>query len=104
MNIRLPAPLVNAIDRSATINGQPFDPATLFNPPQGKYTCVHYGVMIPGLPAPFNFLNLLVVVGQPKILLFRNEHLIKTTALDTANVLIGTATGTPDHFKGYSAA
>lgn len=104
MNIQLPDSIVKVLDHSSLINGQPYDPATQVNTPQGKYTCVHYGVMIPNLPAPFNFLNLLIVVGQPKVKIFRNEHLIKTTALDTANVLIGTGTGTPDHFKGYSVA
>ena len=90
------------LDRSETHNCIPFDPRTPTHTPKGLYGCVHYGVMIPNLPAPFNFLNLLTVVGQPKVKLFRNEHLIKTKAIDTANVLIGTAVGTQDHFRGYS--
>ena len=89
-------------DASETNNGLPFNPATETHTPQGKYTCTHYGVMIANLPAPFNFLNLLTVVGQPKMKLFRNQHLIKTTAIDTANVLIGTAIGNKDYFNGYS--
>lgn len=102
MRFSLPARITNNIDRSGLINSTPFNPDTSFSTPQGKYTCVHYGIMIPNLPEPFNFLNIIVVVGQPQIKLFRNQHLIKTTALDTANVLIGTATGTADHFNGYS--
>lgn len=97
-----PKRISNLTDRSALINGQPFDRKTEVHPPHGKYTTVHYGIMIPNLPAPFNFLNLITIIGQPKIKLFRNEHLIKTTALDTANLLVGTAVGTPDHFNGYS--
>jgi len=89
-------------DRSETTNGIPFNPDTETHTPQGKFTSVHYGAMIPNLPAPFNFLNLLTVVGQPKVHIFRNQHLIKTTDIDTANVLIGTAVGTKDHFNGYS--
>lgn len=100
--ITAPKFLHNLIDQSETLNGRPFDPNTETHTPQGKYTCTHYGVMIPNLPAPFNFLNLLTVVGQPRIKLFRNQHLIKTTAIDTANVLIGTAIGTEKHFNGYS--
>jgi hypothetical protein len=65
---------------------------------------VHYGLMMPNLPAPYRFLNVIVVAGQPKAKLFRNPQLIRTTARDTANVLVGTSTGTPDHFQGYSIA
>ncbi|ESK53608.1 DUF6670 family protein [Acinetobacter tjernbergiae] len=102
MHFSLPTRITNSIDRSGLINSNPFDPNTSLSIPQGKYTCVHYGIMIPNLPEPFNFLNLIVVVGQPLVKLFRNDHLIKTSAIDTANVLIGTATGTPEHFNGYS--
>lgn len=101
-NIVLPSKIINAVDRSGLINSQPFDKNTEVHTPQGKYTTAHYGVMIPNLPAPFNFLNLIIVVGQPKVNIFRNEHLIKTTAIDTANLLVGTAVGTPEHFNGYS--
>lgn len=102
MRITLPSKIVNQIDYSALINGQPFDSQTLTNTPIGKYTCVHYGIMIPNLPAPFNFLNMIVVVGQPLVRLFRNEHLIQTTDIDTANVLIGTAGTDENLFHGYS--
>ncbi|MDO8329220.1 MAG: hypothetical protein Q7T36_01975 [Fluviicoccus sp.] len=100
----MPKSLTNAVERSLRLNGNPFDPGTSVAPPQGRYTCVHYGIMVPNLPPPYNFLNLITVIGQPKVKLFRNSHLIKTTALDTANVLVGTAIGTPDHFNGYSVA
>ncbi len=46
--------------------------------------------MLPNLPAPLNFLDVITVIGQPKIKLYRNDHLIETTAVDTANLLIGT--------------
>ncbi|MCU4415274.1 hypothetical protein KTH71_14755 [Acinetobacter sp. WU_MDCI_Axc73] len=100
--IHFPTQMVDLIDHSRLNHSIPFNPNTEIHTPQGKYTCVHYGMMFPNLSAPFNFLNLLVVVGQPKIKLFKNEHLIKTSAIDTANVLVGTAIGTPDHFNGYS--
>lgn len=100
--IQAPKFIYKLADQSETSNGIPFSTDLETHTPQGKYTCVHYGVMIPDLPAPFNFLNLLTVVGQPKVRIFRNQHLIKTTAIDTANVLIGTAIGTKEHFNGYS--
>lgn len=104
MNLTIPDVLRNAIDRSLSLNGTPFDPNTSVATPHGRYTTVHYGIMVPNLPPPFNFLNLIAVVGQPKPKIFRNSHLIKTTALDTANLLVGTAIGRPDHFIGYSVA
>ena len=101
MNFPLPAGLVNMVDRSLALNGTPFDPATTMAVPHGRYTTVHYGIMVPNLPPPYNFLNIITIIGQPKVKLFRNAHLIRTTDLDTANLLIGTGVGTPDHFKGY---
>ena len=102
MDFPLPAGLVNIVDGSLALNGIPFDPATTMAVPHGRYTTVHYGIMAPNLPSPFNFLNIITIIGQPKIPLFRNDHLIRTTALDTANLLVGTGVGTPEHFNGYS--
>lgn len=45
---------------------RPFDPATTFHGPMGRYTSVHYGLMLSNLPAPLNFLDVIGVVGQPK--------------------------------------
>ena len=102
MKIKLPLSIVKHIDHSALVNGQAFDANTAIHTPLGKYTCVHYGIMIPNLPAPFNFLNMIVVAGQPLVKIFRNSHLIKTSDLDTANLLIGTAATQPNLFSGYS--
>ncbi len=103
MHLPIPAFLRNMADRTAQINGVPFDPAQVpMLPPTGKYTTVHYGIMIPNLPEPFRFLNMITVLGQPKIKMWRNDHLITTTARDTANLLVGTGVATPEHFAGYS--
>lgn len=102
MRIKLPSNFVNHIDHSGKMNGLPFEPNTPIHTPLGKYTCVHYGIMIPNLPAPYHFLNMIVVAGQPLVKLFRNEHLIKTSDIDTANLLIGTAASSNNLFKGYS--
>ncbi|WP_233528583.1 DUF6670 family protein [Antrihabitans stalagmiti] len=82
-------------------NGRPFDPTTPMHPPVGRYSTVHYGMMIPGLPAPLNFLDLIVVIGQPAIDLWTNPHLVETTPRDTANVLIGSGITFPGQFRGY---
>lgn len=103
--MRLPVPdrVRNLLDNSALFNAKPLNLNTIsFAAPHKKYTCVHYGIMIPNLPEPFRFLNMIMVVGQPRLKLFRNQHLIQTTALDTANVLVGSGVSTPDFFNGYS--
>lgn len=104
MNLSFISPAVQLLDRSASLNGRPFDSNTTTFPPQGLYGTVHYGLMLPNLPSPHRFLNVIVVAGQPKLKLFSNPQLIRTTARDSANVLVGTSTGTPDHFRGYSIA
>ncbi|MCF8590036.1 DUF6670 family protein [Gordonia liuliyuniae] len=62
---------------------------------------MHYGMMLPNLPAPFHFLDLILVVGQPKIKLWRNRQLVETTPSDTANLLVGTGVEFTDQFRGY---
>ncbi|ARU57942.1 hypothetical protein OLMES_3922 [Oleiphilus messinensis] len=102
MDMGIAKKFVSLVDRSHTIAGQPFSPATGVDIPKGLYGTVHYGIMVPGLPEPFRFLNIIVLIGQPKARLFANPHLIETSAKDTANLLVGSATATPDHFQGYS--
>ena len=86
---------------SYALRGTPFDPATPFHPPRGRYVTVHYGLMLPNLPAPLNFIDVIAVVGQPSIKLFRNDHLVETTESDTANLLIGAGVQFPGQFRGY---
>ncbi|WP_067693112.1 DUF6670 family protein [Nocardia jejuensis] len=83
------------------LRGTPFDPETAFHPPRGRYATAHYGLMLPNLPAPLNFLDVIAVIGQPRITLWRNDHLVETTDADTANLLIGSAVRFPGQFRGY---
>jgi len=101
MKIALPKIVMNSIDRSLPLNGRPFDLTNSLALPKESHTAVHYGIMIPSLPAPHRFLDIIVVVGQSKLKIFRNQHLIKTSAIDTAALLIGTGTE-QNNFKGYS--
>jgi hypothetical protein len=75
------------------LDGRGFDPSTPFGPPAGRYRTVHYGVMVSGLPAPLRFLDVIAVIGQPRIAIWRAGHLIRTTPEDTVTLL--TATGAP---------
>jgi len=96
--VRVPTGLLN---RSRRMDGTAFDPATPFGPPQGRYRTVHYGVMLPNLRAPMGFLDLIAVIGQPRVPIWRNDHLVTTTDADTVSLL--TATGAPgtSRFTGY---
>ncbi|MGV0626278.1 DUF6670 family protein [Mycolicibacter minnesotensis] len=92
----------HALNRSHARAGTPWNEQVPFHPPRGRYTAVHYGLMFPDLPEPLNFLDFITVIGQPKIKLWRNDHLIETSAADTANLLVGSAVRFPGQFRGYS--
>lgn len=85
-------------------SGKPYDASVPFHPPRGRYAAVHYGLMFPGLPAPLNFLDIITVVGQPRMKLWANPHLVTTTPRDTANVLVGSGVTFENQFRGYSIA
>ncbi|HEV7193252.1 MAG TPA: DUF6670 family protein [Jatrophihabitantaceae bacterium] len=108
MHLPIPAPLarslravVNPVHR---LDGRRFDPATPFGPPHGRYSTVHYGVMIPGLPEPHRFLDVIAVIGQPPVALWRNSHLVQTSDRDTVSLLTATGAMTTDQLQGYSVA
>lgn len=103
MNLPLPAALVNRIDLSLKENGKPAPADIPVALPTGSAAVVHYGIMVPSLPAPHHFLDIIAVVGQPNIKIFANPQLVTTTPIDTAAILIGTGTE-QDNFKGYSVA
>lgn len=89
----MPSLVTSAVNRSRRLEGTAFDPATPFGPPEGRYRTVHYGVMLPGLREPLRFMDLIAVIGQPRIPIWRNDHLVTTTDADTVSLL--TATGAP---------
>lgn len=97
----LPPFWTNWLDKSHAVNGPAVDAPPHLRPHIPGHT-VHFGIMLPGLPEPFRFLNIITVISQPRARIFRNAHLIKTSAADTASLLVGTATATPEHFRGYS--
>lgn len=103
MHLPLPALLVNTLDLSLNENGKPAPADISVALPSGSAAVVHYGIMIPSLPAPHHFLDIIAVVGQPNIKIFANPQLITTTPLDTATILIGTGSE-QDNFAGYSIA
>ncbi len=87
------------LDRAAE---GPFDPSTSIAPPQGRRrSWVHYGVMMPGLPAPHRFFNVMAVLGTPGAAFVANDHLITTSPRDTAYVVSATSAMTGGQFRAY---
>lgn len=73
-----------------------FDPATSIAPPAGRRrSWVHYGVMLPGLPAPERYFGVMAVVGTPGASFVANDDRITTSPRDTAYVV-------SDSFRTYS--
>jgi hypothetical protein len=71
-------------------------------PPRGRRrSWVHYGVMVPGLPEPFRYFDVMAIVGTPGVRLFANDHLVTTTPNDTAYVVSATSTTTREQFRAY---
>jgi hypothetical protein len=101
---RLGTLVAGVVNPVARLDGRPFDPASSFGPPTGRYQTVHYGVMIPNLPEPHRFLDVVAIIGQPRIPIWRNEHLIRTTAKDTVSLLTATGSMTSGQLVGYSVS
>jgi hypothetical protein len=64
---------------------------------------VHYGIMIPDLPAPHHFLATMIVIGRAGFRAWDDDTTIKTTARDSVTLSHGTAATSHDPFSFYSA-
>lgn len=96
------APKLSGVQRR---NAHPYDPATApLHPPRGAWGLAHYGVMIPGLPEPFNFFDMITILGTAeKVRAFAAPSLVRTTPEDSAWLLIGSAVSR-DNFRPFSIA
>ncbi|HNA99916.1 MAG TPA: hypothetical protein PLC19_10615, partial [Marmoricola sp.] len=71
----------NPISRDS---GLTFDPGTSISPPHGgRSSWVHYGVMVPNLPAPHNSFGIMSIIGTPGVEVFANDQAITTNPRDT---------------------
>ena len=77
--------------------------ALTFYPPKGLFKIVYQALILPNLPAPLHYLNFISLIGQPRIPICYNASAIRTTAIDTATVLLSTSLATVGHLKSYSA-
>ncbi|MFW0791291.1 DUF6670 family protein [Gordonia sp. CPCC 205333] len=89
---------VNRID---SLNRAAFDPTTPQHPAVDRWKIVHYGIMVPDLPAPFQFFDMISVLGTAKrVRAFSVPSLAKTAGDDTAWLLVGSA-ATRNSFRQY---
>jgi hypothetical protein len=94
------------LNQAADLNGRPFSAEIPMTPLAGErwFSWVHYGVMVPGLPEPHRFFNVMSILGTTGAVCFDNDHAIRTTPRDTAYV-ISTTSATPESaFRSYSLA
>lgn len=96
--------LMSQIDRHRRLVGKPFDPSTFIGSPSGRHSWVHYGVMVPGLPAPHHSFGVMSIVGTPGTTVFANDHAITTTPSDTAYLVSATGAMRAPAFHTYSIA
>lgn len=73
-----------------------------YHPPKDKYKIIHQKLVLPNLPAPLHYLNFFSLVGQPNSTVFCNQDAIKTTALDTATVLVSSSPHQVGQLNSYS--
>ena len=94
---------IQLVNRSHRLNGRPFDEGTKLLPPGGPFrSWVHYGVMIPDLPAPHHYFNVMSIVGTPGATVFDNDFALAGEPRDTAYLISSTASMTPGQFRSYS--
>ncbi|GAB16582.1 hypothetical protein GOEFS_006_00350 [Gordonia effusa NBRC 100432] len=93
---------VSQINRIDSLNGEAFDPTIPQHPPTAGWKLVHYGIMVPSLPAPFNFFDVISVLGTAKrVRAFSVPYLVRTVADDSAWLLLGSA-ASRHSFRQYS--
>ena len=97
------AAALGLVNRTSTVHGQPFDPLTPVPTRRGTGDIVHYGVMVPGLPEPIRFLDVIVILGTARAPIFGAPALVSGPATDAAWVLTGSGTD-PDSFAQLSAS
>jgi len=83
------ATALGLVNRTSTVNGQPFDPLTPVPTRRGTGDIVHYGVMVPGLPEPIRFLDVIVILGTARAPIFGVSALLEGPAADAAWLLTG---------------
>lgn len=89
-------------DHSAAANERAFDRPDLLHPNVGSRMrgWAHYGVMIPDLPAPYRYFDIMSIIGTPGASVFDNDDLMLESPRNTATFV--SATATMGHFEAYS--
>ncbi len=96
------ARLIRLGDRSAAANERAFERPELLHPnhTSRRRGWAHYGVMIPDLPAPHRYFDVMSIVGTPGASVFDNDHMMRGSPRNTATFV--SATAAMGHFEAYS--
>lgn len=96
--------LLPRIDNAVEESVRPFHQPDMLRPNthSKRYGWTHYGIFLPGLPAPFRYCNLMTLLGQTGTVMFDNDHLVTGKPRDTATVLSSTAAGATHLYRAYS--
>ncbi|WP_151981280.1 DUF6670 family protein [Acinetobacter guerrae] len=94
--------LMSSLEQSTRLNLK-LSPTSLlsYHPPKGRFKVVYHGLILPNLPAPLHFLNVITLIGQPKIPLFYNPSLIQDKASNTASVMVAISPHQTGYLKNY---
>lgn len=87
--VRRAEPFLNRID---AINTRPYAPDTPLHLQRDGWRVIHHGVMIPDLPDPVRFFDVISVLGTARrVPGFSVPSLVKTTRQDSVWLLVGSA-------------
>ncbi|AXQ28158.1 hypothetical protein D0B54_05480 [Solimonas sp. K1W22B-7] len=94
------------LDSAVEASGKPFRQPEMMRPNTGskRYGMTHFGVFLPGLPAPHKYCNIMTMLGTPGAVMFDNDYLIRGHPRDTATFLSSTAADSAHHYRAYSIA
>ena len=96
--------VLSLVDRHRRLEGVAFDPSLTIRPPSGgRWSWVHYGVMVPNLPDPHRTFGIMAILGSPGVAIFANDAAISTSRRDASTVVSATSAMRPDSaFHAYS--
>lgn len=96
--------LLPRIDHAVEESVRPFQQPEMLRPNthSNRYGWTHYGIFLPGLPAPHKYCNLMTLLGTTGTVMFDNDYLVTGKPRDTATLLSSTAAGDTHHYRAYS--
>lgn len=94
----------NSLDQAPAMQGRPFAAPELIRPNTDAriFNVSHYGVMIPSLPAPYNYFSLMAILGTAGNRFIDTDHMLVDEPRRNATQVSGTALAGSSQFAAYS--